>query len=458
MRENDYVCGEKTNANLQNIPQNSIHNMTKKLYSISNTVLILISVILIFQLFRDSMSSGDFIGYVNAGNAVLSKQNIYADYLNTWPPLFSVFSVILAIGDKLSSFFIRFIWLVGSIISLYYIISITVEIFFKKPLDLRANGNGIMIQEPIIIVPLLISLRFIMDNLANVQINIYMLLGSLLCILCFIQKKYAWFGILLALTISLKVYTIFILFYFLYKREFKPVIWTILFLALLNAISFLVFGFDQAVEYYQHWMMEVAPKSFVADHKNQSIFGAFLRFFTSEDPDHNMYVNVLSLAPHLTKQITYIAVVIAAIFPGILLRKKMKDTSSLSSFLGYSLILTVIPVLSPVSWKPYFIFLWFPYFILTVLLFHMNSQLHKSTLKLLRYLFGVSVLLNVFTTELFIGGTFSDWTEAYSAITFGTIILLVIQIVIIINIEKFDLKNVIFKSSAHTTKSEQTSL
>lgn len=421
--------------------------MTKKLYSISNIILILVAAILIFQLIRDSMSSGDFIGYVNAGNAVLSHQDIYADYLNTWPPLFSVFSVLLAMGDNVSSFFIRFIWLLGSIISMYYIISITVEMIFKKPLDFQANGNGIMIQEPIIIVPLLIILRFIMDNLANVQINIYMLLGSLLCILCFIKKKYTWLGFILALTISLKVYTIFILFYFLYKREFKPVIWTILFLVVLNAISFMVFGFDQAVHYYQHWMTEVAPRSFVANHKNQSIFGAFLRFFTSEDPDHNMYVNILSLKPHFVKQITYITVAVAAIFPAMLLRKKLKDRSSLHSFLAYSLILTIIPLLSPVSWKPYFIFLWFPYFILNILLFNVNSQLNKTTLNLLKYFFGVSVLLNVFSTELFIGGTLSDWTEAYSAITFGTIILLFIQIVVVINIAKFDLENVMLRGT-----------
>ena len=50
--------------------------MTKKHYSIATIVLILIGIILMFELVRDSMRNGDFIGYLNAGNAVLDGKNI----------------------------------------------------------------------------------------------------------------------------------------------------------------------------------------------------------------------------------------------------------------------------------------------------------------------------------------------------------------------------------------------
>ena len=85
--------------------------MTKKHYSIATIVLILIGIILMFELVRDSMRNGDFIGYLNAGNAVLDGKNIYLDQYNTWPPFFSIFSVILAFFDNLSCVFIKFIWL-----------------------------------------------------------------------------------------------------------------------------------------------------------------------------------------------------------------------------------------------------------------------------------------------------------------------------------------------------------
>ena len=420
--------------------------MTRKLYSILNIILILIGAILVFELVRDSMRAGDFIGYVNAGNLVLHHQDIYSDYLNTWPPFFSVFSVLLAIGDSFSSFFIRFIWILGSIVSMYYIVAISVKMIFKKSLTLKGKDNGIIIQEPIIIIPLLIMLRFIMANLSNVQINIYMLLCALLCIVLFINKKYVWVGLILALCISLKVYLIFILFYLLYKREFKPVMWTILFLMLFNSISFLVFGFDQAIQYYQHWVSEVAPRSYIANHKNQSIFGAFLRFFTSEDPKHNLYVNILDVKPHTVKLITYGVIAAVSTIPAFLFRKKLKDRSSFTSILEYSLIFTVIPLLSPISWKAYFIFLWIPYLLLYTILFRANTQLNKATLNLLKYLFWFSVVLNVCSTELIVGRNLSDLMEAYSAITIGTVILLFIQVFVVIRVEKFDLKTIVFKT------------
>ncbi|MEO6883666.1 MAG: glycosyltransferase family 87 protein [Bacteroidia bacterium] len=420
--------------------------MTKRRYSISNIILILIGAILVFELIRDSMREGDFIGYVTAGNAVLHHQNIYSDYLNTWPPFFSVFSVLLAIGDHLSSFFIRFIWLFGSIISMYYIVKKSVEMIFKKPLVYMRGDNGIIIQDLLIIIPLLIILRFIMDNLANVQINIFILLCALLCITFFIKKKFVWVGFLLGLIISLKVYPLFFLFYFLYKREFKPVIWTILFLLLFNSICILVFGFEQAAQYYQHWISDVAPHSYLANHKNQSIFGALLRLFTSEDAGHNLFVNILNVKPYIIKGITYVVIIVASILPAFLFRKKLKETSNLNAILEYSLIFTAIPLLSPVSWKAYFIFLWIPYLLLYAILFRVNTQLKKTTLNLLKYLFVLSVILNVCSTAGIVGSHFSCLMEAYSAITFGTILLLCIQLFVVIRIEKFDLGTILFET------------
>jgi len=253
-----------------------------------------------------------------------------------------------------------------------------------------------------------------------------------------VKEKYILSGFLLAITISLKVYTIFFLFYFIYKRAFKPVIWTLLFLIIINAISFIVFGFEQAFEYYVHWANEVAPKSYLANHKNQSLFGAFLRFFTTEDVSNNLHVNFLSLEPKMAKMLTYVAVVIASIIPAILFRKKIIKPNSLNSLIEYSFIFTAIPILSPVSWKAYFIFLWVPYFLLFTLFYKTENQLKESTLKILRGTFWLSVILVVGSTELIVGNHFSDVLEAYSVITFGSILLLMIQVYIKIRIESFD--------------------
>ncbi|HAW18867.1 MAG TPA: hypothetical protein DCX14_01675, partial [Flavobacteriales bacterium] len=156
--------------------------MTQKRYTLLNSILILIGIILLYEVVRNSMRDGDFVGYVLAGNDVLNGQYLYGSYLNTWPPLFSIFSVVLALGDKFSPFFIRFIWLSGSVISIYFIVAETVKLIFKKSLSLRPRGHHVLPQDPIILIPLLIILRFVLDNLANLQINIFLLLGAILSI------------------------------------------------------------------------------------------------------------------------------------------------------------------------------------------------------------------------------------------------------------------------------------
>ncbi|HTB07926.1 MAG TPA: glycosyltransferase family 87 protein, partial [Bacteroidia bacterium] len=222
--------------------------MTKKQYNFINGLFVLLGVVLLFEVIRDSVADGDFIGYLNAGNLVLAKKDIYSDYYNTWPPFFSVFSVILALIDKCSPVLVRVLWLTGSLVALFYIIKITSKMFLDKVPGFK-NGASIRFQDPIIFVPVLIMVRFLLDNLDNVQINIYMLLLSCLTIYFFTQNKYLLSGLILALGISLKAYPIFILFYFIYKREMRVVLWTGIFLVLVNSITILVFGADQAFAY-----------------------------------------------------------------------------------------------------------------------------------------------------------------------------------------------------------------
>ncbi len=407
--------------------------MKKLDHSILKTILILLLAFLIFEIIKDAFRTGDFIGYVNAGNLVLNGENIYSDYLNTWPPFFAVLSVGLAFGDQFNSFLIRFIWLFGTLIAMYYTMTFTVKMVLKDTLNYK--GKGILFHDPIILIPLLIIFPFILHNLGNIQINIYMLLCVTLCLFFFIRKQYFWLGCILALTISIKIYTIFFLFYFIYKREFIPVAWTFGFLILFNSIPLFVFGFDQAIEYYQYWLNEVVPRSYIANHKNQSIFGAFLRFFTNEDPTHDLYINVLNENPHHLKLFTYGLIATIAIIPAFLFRKRLKPRDSLHAFLEYAFIFNLIPLLSPLSWKAYFIFLWLPYFLTYNLLFKANTSINERIIKRLKLLFYSSLILNIGSAEIFVGQYVSDLLEAYSVLTFGTLILLIIQLVLYVKID-----------------------
>lgn len=415
--------------------------MSKKQYKFMNVLLVLMGIVLLFELIRDSFKTGDFIGYAQAGNLVLNGGDIYSDYLNTWPPFFSVFSVGLALIDNISPVLIRFLWLLGSIISLYFIVDMTLKLFLKKGISWKRSIPGVPIQEPIIVIPFLIMMRYTMDNLANIQINIFMLLLALIAIHSFIKGKFFWVGIILGFTISLKIYTIFFLLYFIYKREFKVVLWSFISIALCNGLTLAVFGLEQGIHYYSTWVNEVAPGAFGASHKNQSVFGALLRFFTSLDPSHDMYINFTDFPVKMVQKTTYVIVAIASIYPAYLFRDAIKEKASFRNILQYSLIFTTVPILSPVAWKAYFIFLLVPYFIIYFMIYRAKSNISTQGKKKLKTLFWISLVLNVFTTELITGPYFSDVLEAWSTITLGSILLIVIQILLFLKLDRFQLEN-----------------
>ncbi len=56
-----------------------------------NALWVVVLLILIIEIAIDVQTDGDFQGYVNAGALVMASEDIYSDYLNTWPPLFSIF-------------------------------------------------------------------------------------------------------------------------------------------------------------------------------------------------------------------------------------------------------------------------------------------------------------------------------------------------------------------------------
>ena len=416
--------------------------MTTKKYYITHIILLIVGLGLLFEIARDSFRKGDFMGYVNAGNLVIEHKNIYLDPLNTWPPFFSVFSVPIALGDHVSNFLIRFLWLIGSLIAMYFIVNVTLKMSLNKTLDFYKKRDGIKLQDTIFLVPALIILRFILDNLSNLQINIYMLLLACFSVYFFMNKKNALAGFLLALSISLKAYTIFILFYFLYKREFLFSLWTLIFLLLINSTTILVFGFDQAIAYYRYFVSEIASPLPTAHHKNQSILGCMLRLCTTENPQGGIYLNFLTLKSSVVKHLYYVFILVLSFYPAFIFRKKLDDKKGLKSVLEYSFVFSAIPLLSPLSWKAYFIFLWFSYLLSYILLFKVQHTVSKKVTLFLKYLFIISILLTVFSTQSVLGFYISDILETASVITIGTILLLIIQIVLYKNIEKFDLNSI----------------
>lgn len=385
--------------------------------------------IILFGIVKGTFSKGDFIGYILTGKALALEQPIYSVFENTWPPLFSIFCLPLSIISDATRPILYFLWLIATTITFFWIIRFSFKFFFNKNWSLFKKEKNISLVSTVSIIPVFLIVKFLLDNMVNVQINIFFLAACLLTVSYYTKEKYWLVGLLLALTISLKVYTIFFLFYFIYKRAWKVASWTVLFLIASNLICYLYWGVEVANANFLHWIQEVVPyRSDFVDHKNQSIFGTFFRFFTTLDPGHDMYVYIADIAPEVVKKMTVAAVAVAAIVPIYLFRKKIESKSSLISFLEYSIVFTALPILSPMSWKAYFIFLWVPIFLLSMLLYQSNFSGENS--KWLKVTFIIANVLLIGSSDMFTGIYFSDVLESYSSYTLGAVLLIVIQLVI----------------------------
>jgi len=188
----------------------------------------LLLLVMAFEVVRSSMRDGDFIGYIRAGRLTLDGAFIYKDFLNTWPPFFSVFCVPLAWLDQINGVALRGAWTVFMLLTLFWSIRIMTRWLIGKTVAWpfqNKNENSIAFTNPIVLFPFLIMFRFVLDNQSNLQINILLLWMCLLAIDWMIKDELPAAASILALAISIKVYPIFLLFYFGFKKQLPSVDW-----------------------------------------------------------------------------------------------------------------------------------------------------------------------------------------------------------------------------------------
>ncbi len=427
----------------------------KHSHKISVIILSLIVLALVFEIARDTFTKGgDFIGYVLVGNQVLDGENIYTDpVINTWPPFFSIVSVPIALMDNFNKNLVRFLWLIISVLAIYNITGIFSRMSINrklKALPLKADKKitklNINISHWIILIPTLLIFRYILDNLANIQINIFILLFMSYSLWLFSKGKDLAAALILAFSISIKIYPIFLLLYFVAKREHKIVIYTSAFTILFSIIPFLVFGYEQTLDYYAFWYNQNVVPFASAGHKNQSYFSMMRSLLTKDmillnnASQKEISIGIANLSIEQVKLVSYALLASAATVVIYLFRVKLIKKDSLKSFLEYAFIFTIIPVLSPLSWKAYFIFLFPAFFLNYLFIFQFENSLKASLNRLLRIIFFSSVLLTVFSSEMFVGAYFSDILEAFSCITIGSMLIAFNILLFYLHYEKFDKK------------------
>jgi len=382
-------------------------------------ILLLIGLALLFELIRDVQRDGDFIGYINAGNAVINSTPIYADYLNTWPPFFSIFSVPLAILDGIIQQGIRLLWLLCMVLAWNVIIPLGNKLFLDNKTKPILSRQGIILPEWSVLIPFLFVFRFVIDDISNIQINTFLLLGCLYTIKWYREGKNVKAGFLLGGLIALKVYPIFLLAFYGYRKAYKLVGFGLLTVVLTYVFSLLVFGVDQGNGYYAHWLQHKAMGETIITHKNQSLLPLLTGLLSPVSRGLDIQFNILELSPATAKRVYYVLVLLVG---GSVVLNYWKsslrvDSKSVTLF---AFILAAIPILSPLAWKYYFVFL---YPIHVVLYQRIRS---KYTGKGWRIIYFGAVALTIISTDGLIGNYTSDVLEVFGVITISTLLFLTV--------------------------------
>jgi hypothetical protein len=372
-----------------------------------------------FELIRDCQRDGDFWGYVSAGRAVIYDIDIYTDYLNTWPPFFAVCSVILAAADMVSPILIRLIWLVGIVLTWYAIVAYCTSRVMGKRVSFKRHAKSLHPTDWEVLIPFLLVFRFVIDDLSNIQINTFLLASCLMVFHFFMEGKHGKSGLILGTIISLKVYPIFLLLFFVVKRQWKVVRYTLLAIVGAILITVFVFGPTQALSYHGDWIQNKAMGETIFTHKNQSLMPLLQALVTEQSRGLDIYYNIVDWSLSGAKKFSYFIIALFALIPAQLLLFDKRKKTPYVHFGEFAFVFAAIPILSPLAWKYYFVFLYPMYVFIWYSIF-----IRKEGNTTSRVLFYSSIALSILSTDGLLGVYLSDVLEVFGCITIATILLL----------------------------------
>tara|TARA_B110000902_G_C14220323_1_gene554864 strand:- start:39 stop:1307 length:1269 start_codon:yes stop_codon:yes gene_type:complete len=403
-------------------------------------ILGLLFIATLFAVLRDTITSKhDFSGYVIAGELAWNHLDIYSHHLNTWPPSFSVISILFYGINSVSSYLTQFCWLTGFMISYIFCFKWILEIFFNKSFKFSLNPgteDEITFMSWVFIVPFFLGLRIIFEEIVNIQINIYLMTLCILALKLSLKEKNVLAGLLVAVTIACKVYTVILLPLLLFRKKWKFALSTTIWFIVIMATVFLYFGYDQAVLHHINWWQKDVVSKNIFDHGNQSIGSFITGLLCNVERFAGIKYNISSITLMQAKMVSLIVCSVLALITGIIFIKKYHSTNAYAW--QFVITMTFIPIFSPISWKYYYVFVMPLTLILYVIL---NNK------KRLKKIYWLPLLLITLSSEVVVGRHFSDVLEAYGVITISALILIGLSLyTYFYNIQNTDKKNSITTS------------
>jgi hypothetical protein len=350
-------------------------------------------------------AQGDFNVYYRAGHRVLHGHAIYpvddSDRF-LYAPIFAIaFAPLAALPRHLA----QFVFFAINAFSLIELILGAGVILFGRERQLPAA---------LIVVPVLLSFRFIDNNFDHGQINLPTLALIVWAIIYADESHDAWAGLMLAAAILIKPFAILAAIHLAIRRHFATLGWTVVAGLALIVVPFVIFGPRGWIDQTGAYATAVASMTnrYRTMLTNQSAVSAVARLMSlrvGTDAETSATATIVGMGIEV--------LLVAAVS---LWDWRSGDRGRLVSRLALCGFFCLMPSFAPISWKSYDAAMLVPYMALTAALWT-DRAAGKSAPKIVWTLFALSVLLNLAT-----GNYLNRVALFYSAHFFSSLLVLAV--------------------------------
>ena len=368
--------------------------------------------------------AGDFAGYVTVGRLVLDGGHIYADAppgLNTWPPFFSLFCVPLALLAAPTPYLARGCWMLLNFALLLLVLRILARLVYGRDMSLRAASGDLHPTAPELLVPLVLSSRYVLGNFEHQQVNILTFALALGGLYLHANRRELLGGVCLGSAAALKVMAVLFIPYLMYRRQWRTALSAAATASALSLSPLLVFGPTRFWDYVGAWRAAVEAGWGVGK-MNQSVYAMLDRWI-----GHGMVpfavtgANGISASgdPRVVVGVALLAAIVA--LAGLAIFRDGHRRGSWPDLAEWSVVFICSAIFGPVSWKAYLAVVLLP----NTLLFAAwrSSELAATTRRGAGLVLLTAFVLGGLTTPGLVGKVAAGKLEMTSVVTLAALVL-----------------------------------
>ena len=326
-------------------------------------------------------AQGDFNVYYHTGHRVLHGLALYPPTDSDrflYAPIFAIAFAPFAMLPRHLAQFVFF--LINAFSLIEFILGAGIVLF----------GRERQLPAALIVVPVLLSFRFIDNNFDHGQINLPTLALIVWAIIYTDESRDAWAGLMLAAAILIKPFAILAALHIAIRKQFAVLGWTVAAGIALTVVPIVVFGPDRWIDQTTAYATAVASMTnrYRTMLTNQSAVSAVARLMSLRISDAAETSSVATIVG-MGIELTLIAAV--ALWDWI-----NDESANLTNCLALCGFFCLMPSFAPISWKSYYAALLLPYMALTAALWTDRPAGERGPFAAW-LLFAVSVLFNLAT-------------------------------------------------------------